>query len=48
MSVSLYLAIPDDVFVRLFDRIVRKTVEEYQIRLVIVDLEAEEIVRWIE
>jgi hypothetical protein len=48
MTASLYLAIPNEVFTRLFDRIVRKTIEEYKIKLVIVNLEEEKIVRWIE
>lgn len=45
---SLYLAVPDSIFDKVFDSIVMQIIEETQIRVVVVNLESESVVQWIE
>jgi hypothetical protein len=46
--IPLYLAISEQVYRAIFDSIVLRVVEEARIKLLIVDLGVERIVRWIE
>ncbi len=45
---QLYLVIPDHIYQREFDGAVQRLITKYQVRLIIVNLEAEAIVKWIE
>lgn len=44
----LFLTLPDEVFNKRFDPVVIKVLEEQDIRLLLVDLNEERIIRWIE
>ncbi|MBC7810644.1 MAG: fatty-acid oxidation protein subunit alpha [Burkholderiales bacterium] len=44
----LYLSVPETAYVEFFDEIVRRIMRENRIKLLIVDLKTETIVRWIE
>jgi hypothetical protein len=46
--IPIYLAIPINVYDGTFNSTVRKTVKEHKIKLVVVDLETETIVQWLE
>jgi hypothetical protein len=48
MTIPLYLAIPKTVYDTVFDMSVRRAMSDNNIKLVIVDLEAEVITQWIE
>ena len=48
ISSPLYLAVPKDVYEQLFHRIIRKAIQDNGIKLIIVDIEAEVIIEWIE
>lgn len=45
---SLYLAVPQHIFNRIFDQAVMRTITETRIKLVVIDLEAERVVQWVE
>lgn len=47
ISAPLYLAVPKAIYDKHFHRVIRKAVADNGIKLMIVDLEAEEIVEWI-
>lgn len=47
-NIPLYLAIPDEIFETVFEASARRAIRDSQIKLVIVDLEAEVIKEWIE
>jgi hypothetical protein len=47
-DVPLYLSIPENIFSDVFDDSVRQAIQETQIKLVIVNLDEERIVQWIE
>jgi hypothetical protein len=44
----LYLAVSEQVYAAVFDRVVSRAVRDYQIKLLIVAMEKEEIVSWID
>jgi hypothetical protein len=44
----IYLSVPLSIFSSIFDRAVVRTIEEHQIKLIVVDLVHERIIRWIE
>lgn len=44
----LYLAIPKDIYEENFHHIIRQAVKSNGIKLVVVDIEAEKVVQWIE
>jgi hypothetical protein len=48
LETPLYLSIPESIFNAAFDLPVNRVIEDSQIKLVIVNLEAERVVRWIE
>jgi hypothetical protein len=48
MNVPLYLALPIEVYVTIFDTTARRAVRDNMIKLLIVNLELERIVEWIE
>lgn len=48
MSTPLYLAVPSIAFYQLFDGIVQRVIRETLIKLVVVDLTTETIVKWSE
>jgi XisH protein len=49
ISAKLYLAIPDIVYYRLFNTpVVAMTIAELQIKILIVDIDQEEIVQWLD
>ena len=48
INVSLYLSIPEEVFEDIFDVVTQNAIRDNQIKLVIVNLGAERIIRWIE
>ena len=48
LDIPLYLSIPEAIFNDVFDVIVRRAIQENQIKLVIVNLDEEKIVRWSE
>lgn len=45
---DLYLSVPQHIFVSLFDSAVNRVINDNQLKLVIIDLESEEVVKWIE
>jgi len=45
---GLYLAVPQDIFAQIFDSSVMRVVNESKIKLVIVDLDMENVVQWIQ
>jgi hypothetical protein len=45
---SVYLAVPEGEFNAIFDVSVMRVVSESQIRIVVVNLETERVVKWIE
>ena len=47
-SPSLYLAVPVTAYDELFVETIKQAVQDNQIRLIVVDLKQEKIVRWIE
>lgn len=47
-STSLYLAVSDRAYTASFDRVVTRAARDYRIKLLIVAMEKEEIVSWIE
>ena len=47
MANNLYLAVPDAIFNAVFDEAVMKVVKADRIKMVIVDLDAEAVTRWI-
>jgi hypothetical protein len=48
MPYVLYLAVPDNSFEVVFDAIVMRVIEETQIKIVVVNVNTEQVVRWIE
>ncbi len=48
MNIPLYLAIPSDVYDSVFDSTARRAVSDNKIKLLIVNLETEAIIQWIE
>ena len=48
LGYSIYLAVPESSFDKVFDSIVMQIVDETHIRVVIVNLDTETVVRWIE
>jgi hypothetical protein len=44
----IYLAVPETIFLKIFDIAVMQTVGDNQIKVVVVNLEAEEVIKWIE
>jgi hypothetical protein len=48
MNLPLYLAIPDVIYDTVFDWTVRRAVSDNKIKLLIINLEMEAIVQWIE
>ena len=48
LDIPLYLSIPETIFDDVFDVIVRRAIQENQIKLVIVNLDKEKIVWWSE
>lgn len=48
LETPLYLSIPEPIFNSAFDLPMKRVVEDSQIKLVIVNLEAERVVQWIE
>ena len=48
LDISLYLSIPEVIYNDVFDTIVQRAVAESQIKLVIVNLDKERVVRWSE
>jgi hypothetical protein len=49
ISATLYLAIPNHVYLRLFlGEVVTATVDEAKIKLLVVDIDREEIVQWLD
>lgn len=48
MDIPLYLAIPDAVYDTVFDSTVRRAVSDNKMKLLIVNLETEAIIQWIE
>jgi hypothetical protein len=48
MNVPLYLALPVEVYVTIFDSTARRAIKDNMIKLLIVNLELERIVEWIE
>jgi hypothetical protein len=47
-TTPLYLAIPEHAYAEYFDRVIQRVIQNHHIRLIIVNLDKEEIVRWIE
>jgi hypothetical protein len=47
-SSPLYLTVPEDVYIHVFDSTVRRAISDNHIKLVIVNLETEAITQWIE
>ncbi len=47
INTSLFLSVPEATFDMVFDDVIKRVVGENAIRIVIVDLESEQIVRWI-
>ena len=43
---ALYLAIPETIFSRIFDVAVMRVINESQIKVVVINLDREEIVKW--
>jgi hypothetical protein len=48
MPHTVFLAVPEHIFTAVFDTPVMRVVRESQIKIVIVNLETERVVRWIE
>jgi XisH protein len=48
LSIPLYLSIPETTYTELFDSIIMKMIQRYQIKLMIVNIVEEGIVRWME
>jgi hypothetical protein len=48
IDAPLYLAVPKPIFDTHFHRVIRKAIQDNGIKLIVVDVEAEEIVEWIE
>jgi hypothetical protein len=46
IETPLYLSVPEIIFNTVFDLIVQRAIEESQIKLVIVNLDEERVVRW--
>ncbi len=46
-QIPLYLAIPEDAYNEIFDPVLQRAVNDNQVKLLIVNLETETIVRWI-
>lgn len=44
----LYLAVSEQAYAAVFDRVVSRAVRDFQIKLLIVAMEKEEIISWIE
>jgi hypothetical protein len=47
VNVPLYLSIPESVFDAVYDAVVQRAVRESQIKLVVVNLDEERVIRWI-
>jgi hypothetical protein len=47
-TTPLYLAVPETIFATVFDKAVMNAVTDSQIRLVVINLDEEEVVKWIE
>ena len=47
-AAPLYLAVPETIYVTMFDEIARLTIKNYGIKMLIVNLDEESIVQWIE
>jgi hypothetical protein len=47
VSFPLYLSIPQSVFVTQFNQIIRDACRQHQIKLVIINLDSEEVMEWI-
>ena len=47
-DIPLYLSVPESIFQTSFDAPVRRAIQDSRIKLVIINLIAEEVVRWIE
>lgn len=45
---KLYLAVPEDIFARVFDKVVMWVIHESQIRIVVINLVMEKVGQWIE
>jgi hypothetical protein len=49
ISLPLYLAIPHDVYEDFFDKdIIQATLQKIQVKLIVIDLRLEEVVKWID
>ena len=47
-TTPLYLAVPESICQTVFDIVIMKIVRDYQIKIIVVSLEQEKIVQWIE
>ncbi len=48
LTMPLYLAVPEDTFTKIFDSVIMEIVRRNQMKLMIVNIDQETIVQWIE
>lgn len=48
ITFPLYLAVPDQVYTTIFDSTVRRAINDNRVRLIVVNIDVEAIVQWIE
>ncbi len=48
LSVPLYLSVPEHIFAEIFDPAVMRTIRDNQINIVVINLEQEKVIKWIE
>jgi hypothetical protein len=47
-NIPLYLSVPELIFLKSFDAPVHRAIQDSRIKLVIINLDTEEVVQWIE
>jgi hypothetical protein len=48
IALPLYLTVPDTIFEKVFDAAIQRVIKDNRIDVIVIDLEQEEIVQWIE